>query len=213
MATPLVFEFREPAEFFAGDTFYFQKNLPDYLPANGWSLLYEIRGGIAGGAAVQIVSTSVPPGNTLHQVEADPLVTQAWLPGDYVLVGFAVNATGERHQIYYAALPVKPNLGSAADDVNVKTHAQLMVEALETQNLSLAQHNIIDSTVEQTRIVREKRAALRTELAYWKEVRRNEVALENVRNGNPSGNRIIGEAAIVPCGPLFGSGVSWPFSP
>lgn len=210
---PLIVQFQEPFEFFAGDTFAFQKNLPDFLPANGWSLTYEIRGGIAGGQAVIITSTPIPPSNTAFQIQVDPPTTQAWLPGVYVLVGFAVNTTGERHQIYYAQLTVKPNLGSNADDVNIKTTAQLMIEAYDTQMLALASNYIVDSTVEQTRIVREKRAAIRTERAYWVEVRANEVALENVRNGRPSGMKIQAQANIVPTGPAIGSGVSWPFSP
>jgi hypothetical protein len=200
---------QEPLLFSAGDSLIFNRSLPKYLPSAGWSLLYEIAGN-APGAAPTFTSTPDPT-NTFHQINVLPAVTALWLPGYFELSGFAVNVSGERHSIYYGEFVIQPNLGTGVNTANVQTHAQKMIPLLEKALESLAAHSIDDSNIQQTEIRRVKRMDLERQLAWNKELRRNEVALENVRNGRPSGQKIVPQMQIVQTGPVIG-GVNYPFA-
>lgn len=202
---------REPLTFAVGDSLIFNKYLADYLPSAGWSLLYEVRQGAAGNAPVSFASTPDAT-NTIHQINVPSATTSAWLPGDLILVGYAVNASGERHQIYYGEFELTPNLGTQVDNVPVLTHAQQMIAALEASTLELAAHTINDSDIQQVEIRRARRKELREELAFWREVRANEVALENVRNGRPSGQKIIPQMNVMTPRPSLGFSRAWPFN-
>ena len=194
--------------FAAGDTLSFQRYLRDYLPTDGWSLFYEIRGGANGDQAVQFTSTA---SGDNHVITVVPAITAGWLTGVYVLVGYAVSTT-ERHQIYYGELVLQPNLGTAKNDADVTTHYQRMVALIEAQLEILAKNALVETDIERTRIMRVKRLDLEQQLAINKHLRQNEIAVENVRNGRPSGNQITSVAEIVPVGPAYGS-PNWPFLP
>lgn len=183
---------REPILFSQGDILAFNKYLPDYLPSDGWALLYEIRSTEQPtNPAIQINSTPDPT-NSFHEINVADGVTAGWLPGEAVMVGYAVNAgTGVRHQIYYNALNLTPNLGTAQNTVDLSTHAQRMIPILEKQLEELAQHSMDDSNVQQVEIRRVKRMDLEKQLAWNKTLRQNEVAVENVAMGRPSGNQIV----------------------
>ena len=187
--------FREPDTFAAGDTLLFQRYLRDYLPQNGWSLLYELRGD-TGAAVITFTSTA---NNDYHGVEVDPPVTSLWVPGTYNLRGFAVNATGERHQIYYGELDIYTNAGGT-DNQPTTTHAQRMITLIEASLERLASHEIDESNVQQSQFLRAKRLDLEKQLAINKEIRANEIAQENIRNGKPSGFKIISQMNIVNTG-------------
>ena len=179
---------QEPQTFAIGDTLTWTKTLADYLPADGWSLAYEIRGGANGDVAVQFASSVTNV--TDHLISVLPAVTGLWIPGYFVLAGFAVNVSGERHQIYIGQLTLTPNLGNAANDSDVTTHCQRMIKLIEQQLEILAAHSIQDSNVEQTEIRRVKRKELEEQLAWNKELRRSEIAQQNAANGLPNGNKI-----------------------
>lgn len=185
---------REPLIFAVGDTLSFERYLPDYLPTAGWSLLYEIRGGAAGDDAVQFTSTV--DGNRF-KIEVPTSITTPWVPGDYILVGYAVNAgLVERHQFYYAEITLTPNLGDGGSGAPT-THAQRMIPLIEAQLEQLAMHVMDATTVEKTELIRVKRDALEKQLAWNKTIRNNEIALENVANGRPSGSKIVTQFNIV----------------
>jgi hypothetical protein len=177
---------REPLIFAAGDTLNFKRFLRDYLPSAGWSLSYQVRGGARGDDEVAFDSTADVDE---HEVTVDAATTSLWLPGDYVLVGYAVNGE-ERHQVYYGELTVTANLGTDANDAVVTTHAQRMIALIERQLEELAAHSLQDSNIQQTEIRRVQRMDLERQLALNKEIRANEIAHENVQQGRPSGLKI-----------------------
>lgn len=185
---------REPDTFCAGDTMLFQRYLRDYTPQNGWSLSYEIRGG---GQPIVFVSAAL---GDYHAVEVDPAVTLLWVPSQCVLVGFAVNVTGERHQIYYHELQIFTNEGAQQNIAPQTTHSQRMITLLEGQLEKLAAHAIDESNIEQTQIARVKRLDLERQLAINIHKRMNEIEMENVRNGRPSGTKIISQMNIINSG-------------
>ena len=184
---------QEPQTFAAGDTLIFQRYLRDYSPANGWSLLYEVRGN---GQPITFVSAAL---GDYHGIQVDPAVTSLWAPAECVLAGYAVNGA-ERHQIYYGEFQIFPNEGSAQNVQPQTTHAQRMISLIEASLEKLAAHALETTNIEQTEIVRVKRLDLERQLAINKHIRMDEISQENIRAGRPSGNKIASQFNIINAG-------------
>lgn len=202
----------EPINFTAGDTLSFQRSLGNYPASGGWQLVYELRGN-----GQQIEFSSTANGNT-HVINVAAALTALWLPSQYVMEGFAVNAgTSERERIYLNNLVITQNLQGSPADIDVKTHAQKMVELIQAVQLGKASHDIIESEVEATRIKRLSPKELRDEYNYWIQIRQNEIKVANSRAGrsngrnrftvftDPSGGSIGQFGALPPIWP-FGGG-------
>jgi hypothetical protein len=177
---------REPQEFAAGDTLLFQRTLADFSPYDGWKLVYELRGGPAAGPKVEFQSTQ---DGAAHKIEVAAEVTAAWLPGEYIFAGYAVNGM-QREQFFLATLTVTPDQVAAPADAPQKTFAQQMLEKLEAAMLEKAGDDTIESQIGDSRFRRMTMEQLRSEHGYWKMIRKNEIAIENARNGRPTGNKI-----------------------
>lgn len=200
---------REPVVFACGDTLIFERYLPDYLPDDGWELRYEIRGGASGTEdAVAFASSLSSTNGARHRVEVAAATTANWLPGQYVLVGTAVNGE-EQHKIYEGALTLSADMTGTPDAAVKTTHAQRMITLIEAQLERLAQHELDESNVQQAQFIRAKRLDLERQLAINKEIRMAEVAQENARNGLPSGNKITPVFNITQPGLLASRG--WPY--
>ena len=186
---------REPAQIAQGDTINFTRRLPDFPASAGWSLLYALRGN---GQAIEFTST---PSGDNHVVLVAAATTETWLPGKYVLAGWAVFTDGTRNQIYLAPFELTPDLATAAPDVNVTTHAQRMLALIETQLEALAA-NVLDMTdVEGTRIQRAKRAELFQQRAHYRHERKGEIARARAKAGLPTGRKIQTVLSVLPPGP------------
>lgn len=194
---------REPIYIAAGDTISFRRFLPDYSAVNGWQLVYEIRGN---GQAIEFSSSA---DESEHVVTVSESVTAEWTPGNVTLAGYAVNVTAsERHQIYLAPLKIGTDLQTAAANADTKTLAQKMIVQLGEVILKKADGDLLESQFGETRFKFMTMKEMRDELAYWKELRRNEIALARARNGMPTGMKIIPRMNIT----LQGAGCgSWPF--
>jgi hypothetical protein len=177
----------EPQKIAAGDTINFVRAFSNYPASKGWSLKYEMRGG-----AQAIEFTSTAQGDS-HAVTVASSVTALWLPKLYVLDGYAENSgTGERQRVYSNAIEIAPNLEAAAPDLDVRTHAQKMLELIEAVQIGKAAHDIIESDVEQTRIKRLSPAELRDEYNFWLFRRQQEIQAKNASNGRATGrNRLV----------------------
>jgi hypothetical protein len=190
----------EPLTFSIGDTLRFDRYFPQYLPSAGWQLQYQIRGQAGKQAGLQKVEfdSAADATNKVHQITVAAAVTATWAAGEYLLAGYAVNAgLATRNEIYENTLILTPNFDSPQDNVDVRTHAQKMICAIEEGLLNLATSTLQATTVQQTEIIRVKRGELDKQLAFYREKRANEVALENVRNGRPSGNNIVPQMNVV----------------
>lgn len=185
---------REPIEFAAGDTLSFTRRLPDYPASEGWSLLYELRGG------AEVITFESTPDVDSHVILVPSATTAAWLPGDYLLVGFAQNGA-VRHQVYYASLAITPNTPDAGPE---ETFAQKMIAALEAVMLAKAQDDLAESAFRDSRFAYLTPEQLRTEHAYWVCVRRNEIAKERANHGRPTGNKIRPQINVKTTGPAVG---------
>jgi hypothetical protein len=157
----------EPQKLTAGDTVSFVKALADFPAGDGWALTYEVSGPNG-----QYEFNSAASGNS-HLCTVAAATTAGWLPGEYELSGFAVNATtAERVQIYQAQLHVLPN--TAAGAAAQQTHAQKMITLIEGVMLGKAGHDILESDIEGTCIKRLSPAELWQEYNYWRGVRAQE---------------------------------------
>jgi hypothetical protein len=92
---------KEPTQATANDTLIWQKSLPDYLSADGWSLTYALRG------AVSIDITAQPS-------DAGYLISQAApsASGNYYLQG-TVTRDAQRFTIYSGALTLAADISAA----------------------------------------------------------------------------------------------------
>lgn len=176
----------------AGDTLIFERYTPDYVPQNGWSLLYELRGD---GQPVTFTSTA---DNDRHQVNVAGAVTALWAAADCNLVGYAIlAATGERHVIYCGQLQIFPNLGAPQNTAPQVSFDAQMITLIQGALINLAANALQRTEVEQTVIDRAKRKELEEQLAIHETKEANRIAIENVRNGRPSGQKIVSQMRIV----------------
>lgn len=192
---------REPIEFTAGDTLAFMRYLPDFLPSDGWSLLYVLRGD---SADTQFTSTT---SGSSHAISVSKDTTATWAPGEYILIGYAVKSTTERHQIYYGQLQLNANFPATQGDEPVKTFAQKMVEALETELLARAEGGgmgLVSSQIGETRFQYQTEEEIRSAHGYWVMVRNNEIKIQRAKAGLPTGDRIKSTFRVTPQGQFWG---------
>jgi hypothetical protein len=170
-------QWHEPSRITQGDSVIFKRRLNDYPAGQGWYLLYAMRGN---GQDIQFTSTA--DGDN-HSIDFEG--SELWLPAEYQLEGWAVSLM-ERHQIYLGSLTITPDLSTAAPDVDVRTHAQKMLASIETQLEKCAQNILLETDVEQTKIVRESRNQLLKLRQSYLQERCGEIAAERSRNSLPN---------------------------
>lgn len=80
----------EPTSVVAGETLYFQRNIPQCPAAGGWSLTYSFSS-----ASGSPISFSASVENGIFVVRVQPTETAGWIPAIYRGMGFCVNAAGD----------------------------------------------------------------------------------------------------------------------
>ena len=196
-------QWREPIEFAAGDTLAFVRKLASYPASQGWSLLYVLRG-----QAQPIEFSSVADGDA-HSVTVAAAATMLWLPGDYILAGYAVNGD-ERHQIYEGDFKLLQNLPATPGDVPQQTFAQQMLAKIEAVMLGTADDSLLESRIGETLFRYLTPQQLRTEHGYWSLVRKNEIQMQRARVGLPTGNKRRPRMQIIGAGVSFGGAYPFP---
>lgn len=174
---------QEPTQITQGDTLCFRRHLSRYPAGQGWSLIYALRGN---GQDIEFVSAA--QGDN-HLVDVLAATTEGWLPATYEMEGFAINGL-DRKQIYLGTLVITPDLITAAPDVDVRTHAQKMVESIQGQLEKNAKNMLQSTTVEGTVILRQNRKELLQMRQAYVQERRGEIAKERAKNGQPSQRKI-----------------------
>ncbi len=181
---------REPEIFAAGDSLAFQRYLPAYLPAAGWSLHYALTDPITGILLTSFDSTTSTTDATCHAVSINNFAA-AIDQGDYILTGQAVNVSGEKNQIYYAELTIQPNLAGGTAAAPILTTAQKMITILEKSLADLYVQKFQETDVQRNRFVMQKQTEVLQNLQYWYEKRMNELAMERMRNGRSNPNDLV----------------------
>ena len=184
----------EPRQITAGDTLSWTRYFSNFPASAGWFLDYELRGE---GQAISFQSTA---NGDSHVILVTAATTAVWLPQQYVFEGFAINtALAQRQRIFFNNLFIGINLPTSAADVDVKTHAQNMLELIESVQLGKYKNDILESDVEGTKIIRLSPSELRKEYLYWKNERMNEIRAANARAGRSNGRNRF-EVFVDPAG-------------
>lgn len=181
---------REPEIFAAGDSLVFQRYLPAYLPADGWSLHYVLTDPNSGNQLATFASTPSTTDPTVHAVSVNGFAADVD-QGDYILTGQAVNVSGEKAQIYYAELTIQPDLADGAATAPILTTAQKMIIQLESSLAKLYAQQFQETDVQRNRFVMQKQGEVLQNLQYWYEKRMNELAMERMRNGRGNPNDLM----------------------
>lgn len=188
----------EPISIVQGDTISFLRAFGDYPASQGWGLTYYMRGG-----AQPIEFSSTAQGDS-HIILVTADVTETWLPAEYILEGFAISADEtQRERIYINNLKVTPDFETADPAIDVRTHAQKMLELIQSVQLGKFKHDILNSDVEGTRIMRLTPEQLRDEYQYWLQVRQSEIAKANSAAGRSNGRNRF-EVFVDPAGQGLG---------
>lgn len=105
----------EPLSLRAGETVSWQRSLPEYLPADGWSLKYRLLWQESGITPVDITATIV---GTDYQVDLSAATTATWTAGRASLwarVERVVTGITWRYSLGVLAVEILPNLLTATE--------------------------------------------------------------------------------------------------
>jgi hypothetical protein len=196
VAPPIIW--REPEQFVAGDSLIFQRNLPNYLPSDGWAIKLTVSQPTANGAVETAqVNSAADPTNRYHQFNA-PGFCAGVVEGVYILSEEVVNAAGNaplgiaantRHQIYYRDdFFIGPDLTDGLVTGEVLTEAQTNLQLLNSTYQELIKLKFATTEDLRSRFDIKKQKEILDDIKYWKEVRTNEIQMERVRNGRRPGN-------------------------
>jgi len=188
----------EPTTLAQGETISFTRVLSNFLPSDGWSLTYALRGG-----AQSISFFSTPSGNS-HVILVPSATTATWLVGNYQFEGLAVNTDGTQKQFYLNNLVVTPDLTTAPSDLDTKTFAQKMLENIEAALLDLSQNSLQRTSVEMTEIDRVRRLDLMAQREKLLQERRGELARQAAKNHKPTGRKIQTVLVVTAPGTISG---------
>lgn len=108
----------------AGDTIRWSRSLSDYPANEGWDLKFTLLG--QGGAHNGTASAD----GDAHQITVAASESATWAPGNYLLTEY-VTKGAERFTIASRSVRVLPDLASATDAVDTRSHARKVLDAIE----------------------------------------------------------------------------------
>jgi hypothetical protein len=171
----------EPASLLAGDTAKWLKSLPDYLPADGWSLSYTLV------SAAQRYTFTATTSGADYLVSVPAATSAAWVAGIYSWRA-QVSKAGEVFTVASGTIAVQPAFASAVDN---RSHARKTLANIEAYlennaNLSAAKYEIAGRSLERFKLA---------ELLAMRDRYRGEVAREDaaaaVGRGLPDRRRVM----------------------
>ena len=178
----------EPDVIIAGDTLKFTKDLPDYLPADSWVLTYAL---VKYGTQIKITATD--NGDGTHLVNVAIVTTGAYAVGDYQWHAY-VTKSGERYTVGKGRVKIKTDFAGQASGFDGRSHAQVMLDAIEARLQGRATDNqldIISTALEGRSITRETTAELIKLRSFYKIEFKKEKQAENLNKGLDAGGRIL----------------------
>lgn len=98
----------EPAQLVVGDTWRWDRILPDY-PADDWTLTYRLIP-----QSGTVISFAATDDGGDHAVEVSAATTAAYTAGDYRMVGSVSDGT-QRYEVFRGNVEVLPNVTAAHD--------------------------------------------------------------------------------------------------
>lgn len=167
----------EPTELRAGDTWQWRReDLSDY-PASTWTLKYYFRN-----ASAYFDVTATADGD-LFAVSVAKATTATRTVGSYDWIAVVESST-ERYQIDQGRLEVLPNLATAAA-YDARSFARKMLDYIEAELVSRGssgQLDLVNATLEQRSIGRDRAGLITLRNQMLVEVRREEAATKGVES-------------------------------
>ena len=183
MAAPI--PITEPAALIAGDTAKWLRSLPDYLPADGWTLTYTL---LNAAGKITIISSASASADS-HLVNVPSADTALWLAGEYAWRAQIASATGDAYTIGSGTIIVQPAF--SASTLDSRSHARKVLANINAylenaNNLTAAKYEIAGRMLQRITIA---------ELLTLRDRYRSEVAREdaaaNVARGLPDKRRVM----------------------
>jgi len=173
----------EPESIRAGDTLQWKRSLSDYPPAT-WTLVYSLLS-----ASTKVTITGAESGSD-HLIDEDAATTAAYTAGNYDWTAHVTDGT-DRHTIAHGTIEILPDLSAAATYDN-RTHARIMLDAIEAVLESRATNDQIDiiSTSIGSRALGRDKSALMEAHSKYKALVKAEDQAEEIRNGSGTGRMV-----------------------
>lgn len=133
-----------PSTITAGDTIAWTDSLADY-PATTWTLKYSLWK--YGKAVIPIVSSASGSDHTFAVTAA---TSKAYGPGEWQWTAYAEKGSGgtlERYTVATGKVTIKPDMPSASTSADLRTHAQIMLDAIEATLQGRASHAELSLTI------------------------------------------------------------------
>lgn len=115
---------KEPLEITAGDRLTWTIYDPEYLPSDGWTLHYAIRG------PGSIDLTSTPDGGS-HAIDVPGSTSKDYSPGSYSWARYFAKADGSRVTRTTGRLTIRPDLVAQGAGYDGSSHAERVLAAIE----------------------------------------------------------------------------------
>ena len=178
-----------PELFTAGDTLLLNQNYPNYLPSDGWAIHLTVSNPLPNAAQLAVTVISVPDATNVKHTFNVPGFCAALPEGIYILSEEMVNAgTGEKHQIYFNdEFAITPDLGDGLATGPDQTEAQQMLTIISATLKQLYAQKFTETDVQRNRFILQKTQDALMDYKFWTAKRQQEIQIENVRNGRPSG--------------------------
>jgi len=179
-------------ELIAGDTLDFLDSVPEYPPADGWTLKYRLVPRFATPVQAPIDITASTSG-TDYRVQAAAGITVSWTPGAYTWARWVEKAGPIRQSLGEGQIVIKTDPAAALQGYDGRSQARKAVEDLES---AMAVFNATSGRVKRYSIGSrqmefESSDEIKSLLSYWRGKLTNEKAKERLDRGQPGVPRLL----------------------
>ena len=170
---------------YAGDSLDLLISLADYPASDGWVLTYAFRK--ESGTAISLTSTA---SGANHLLSATAATTGGWVAGVYSGVGrVALGAVVQT--VWTGNLEVKPDLSTAGDNYDTRTHAKICLDAINAVLQGKATRDVLQTTIAGQSIGRMSWPELLAAKSYYQDQVDGEQAKIDAANGKGSSRNIL----------------------
>ena len=179
-------------ELIAGDTLDFIDSVPEYPPADGWTLKYQLIPRFATPTQAPITITASTSG-TDYRVQAAAGITVSWQPGAYTWARWVEKAGPIRQSLGEGQIVVKTDPSAAVQGYDGRSQARKAVDDLQA---AMATFNATSGRVKSYSIGSrqmefESSDEIKSLLSYWQSVLATEEAESNLANGRSGAKRLL----------------------
>jgi len=178
-------------ELIAGDTLDFLDSVPEYPPADGWTLKYQLVPRFTTPTQAPITLTATTSGSD-YRVQEAAGVTATWKPGAYTWARWVEKAGPIRQSLGDGQILIKTDPAAAVQGYDGRSHERKMLDAIEAvieSRASSTQREMVAYTIgsrSQTFDASESKADLVALHSKYKWLVANEDARAKIASGLPN---------------------------